>query len=160
MVRDWDIKYIRSELTDDSAICLSTLLAPSPPEPVKLSNGNGVDEGAATPPKAVEQEEIMRLRECGHEFHAECLISWVVLHKRSCPICRTVYYHDEPEKSTDIEAQAAVPAQEQMTVVEPVIPTQPSVSNWRFFWTGRDGIQNSVGPGPRSSIWQLRGPRP
>ena len=160
MVRNWNSEYVRSELTDDSAICLSTLLAPSPPEPAKLSNENEVDEGVVTPPKAVEQEEVMRLIECGHEFHAECLISWVVLHKKSCPVCRTVYYHDEPEKLTDIEAQAEVPAQEQMAVMEPVIPAQPPVSNWRYFWTGRDERQNPVGPVPRFSLGQLRGSRP
>lgn len=140
---------MKSELTKNSAICLSTLLAPSPPEPAKLSNENDVDEAAITPPKVVKQEEILRLKECGHEFHAECLISWVVLHKKSCPICRTVYYHDEPEKPTDVEAQTAAPAQEQMTVVEPATSAQTPVSNWRFFWTGRDERQISPSNGPR-----------
>ncbi|KAF3033369.1 hypothetical protein E8E12_003090 [Didymella heteroderae] len=140
----------------ECAICLSSLLVPSPPEPAKLSNENGVDEAAITPPKTVEQEEIMRLKGCGHEFHAECLISWVVLHKKSCPICRTVYYHDEPEKPADVEAQVAAPAQEQLTVVEPVTPAQPPVSNWRYFWTGRDERQNTTGPSLRSSLQQLR----
>lgn len=153
-------EYIRSELTYDSAICLSTLLAPSPPEPAKLSNENRIDEAAITPPKIVEQEEIMRLRECGHEFHAECLISWVVLHKKSCPICRTVYYRDEPEKPADIEAQGTVPAQQQMTVVDPITPAQPPVSNWRYFWTGRDERHNAAGPSPRFSLQQFPGPRP
>lgn len=95
----------------------------------------------------------MRLKECGHEFHAECLISWVVLHKKSCPICRTVYYHDEePEKPTDVEAQAGAPAQEQMTVAEPATSVQPPVSNWRYFWTGRDERQSTIGPGPRLNL--------
>ena len=152
--------YIRSKLTDNSAICLSTLLAPSPPEPAKLNNENGVDEAAITPPRTIEQEEIMRLKECRHEFHTECLISWVVLHKKSCPICRTVYYHDEPEKPIDVEAQAAVPAQEQMTVLEPVTPAQPPVSNWRYFWTGRYDRQNPANPDPRWSLWHFRGTRP
>ncbi|KAF1931798.1 RING/U-box [Didymella exigua CBS 183.55] len=143
----------------ECAICLSTLLAPSPPEPAKLSNEIGVDEAVITPPKTIEQEEIMRLNECGHEFHAECLISWVVLHKKSCPICRTIYYHDEPGNPTDVEAQAAAPAQEQMTVVESVAPAQPSVSNWRYFWAGRDEGQNSTGPGLRSGLQRLRGLR-
>jgi hypothetical protein len=142
----------------ECAICLSTLLAPSPPEPAKLSNENDVDEAAITPPKAVEQEEILRLKDCSHEFHAECLISWVVLHKKSCPICRTVYYHDEPEKPTNVEARSAVPAQEQMTVVEPAISAQPPVSNWRFFWTGRDERQNPASTDLRMNFFHRSRP--
>lgn len=158
--KEWSVAICfptnRLELTKNSAICLSTLLAPSPPEPAKLSNEDGVDEAAITPPKATEQEEIMKLRECGHEFHAECLISWVVLHKKSCPICRTVYYHDETEKPTDVEAQATTPAHEQLAVVEPVTAAEPPVSNWRYFWTGQDDRQNPPGPGLRSSLQQFR----
>lgn len=144
--------YARTELNKYSAICLSTLLAPAPPEPAKLSNETVVAEAAIVPPNALEQEEIMRLKECGHAFHAECLISWVVLHKNSCPICRTVYYQEEPKKSADIEAQAAPSARMQMTVVEPANPTQPPISNWRFFWTGREERQTPTGPGLRSGV--------
>jgi hypothetical protein len=88
----------RSRLTIRySAICLSTLHAPSPPEPVKLS---AVDAETVAPPtlssistfSLSENEEILRLQKCGHEFHAECLISWFVLAKWSCPICRALYY--------------------------------------------------------------------
>jgi hypothetical protein len=39
-----------------------------------------------------EKEEILRLKVCGHEFHAECLVSWCVVRKYSCPICRAVFY--------------------------------------------------------------------
>ncbi|KAF2631537.1 hypothetical protein BU25DRAFT_454977 [Macroventuria anomochaeta] len=142
---------------EECAICLSTLRAPSPPEPAKLSNENGVvDEAAIAPPKSVfEQEENLRLKDCGHKFHAECLISWAVLHKNSCPICRTVYYHEEPEKPTDIEAQASSAGQEP-AAVESVTPAQPPVSNWHYFWTGRDARQNHTQPGVRSSWQQFR----
>ncbi|UPX09727.1 uncharacterized protein EKO05_0000410 [Ascochyta rabiei] len=148
----------RSRLTRNSAICLSTLHAPSPPEPAKVSNGNGlVDEAKVETPKLVaEREEILRLKECGHEFHAECLVSWVVLHKKSCPICRTVYYHDEPEKPTDIEAQTQASVREQPATIEPVSSTQPPVSNWHYFWTGRNLSQQHTQPGVRSSWQQFR----
>lgn len=140
-----------------SAICLSTLYAPSPPEPAKLSNENGTIAGAAIalPKSESEQEEILKLKECGHEFHAECLVSWVVLHKKSCPICRTVYYHDEPEKPTDLEAQTANVTPEP-AITEPVTPVRPPVSNWYYFWTGHDARQNHTQPGVRSSWQQFR----
>jgi hypothetical protein len=140
-----------------SAICLSTLYVPSPPELAKLSNKIVViDEAAIAPPKSEsEQEEILKLKECGHEFHAECLVSWVVLHKKNCPICRTVYYHEELEKPTDIEAQTASTSQAPVAA-EPVTPTQPPVSNWHYFWTGRDARQNHTQPGVRSSWQQFR----
>ncbi|KAJ4992219.1 hypothetical protein SVAN01_02238 [Stagonosporopsis vannaccii] len=143
-----------STLEKECAICLSSLRAPSPPEPAKLNNENGViEEAAIAPAKSdFEQEEILRLKECGHEFHAECLISWVVLHKTSCPICRTVFY-EEPEKPADVEAQTTsadtVPA-------EPVTPPQPPVTNWHYFWTGRDARQSHTGPGVRSSLQHFR----
>ena len=140
-----------------SAICLSTLYAPSPPELARLSNKNGViDEAAIAPPKPEsEQEEILKLKECGHEFHAACLISWVVLHKKSCPICRTVYYHEELEKPTDIEAQAAS-INQAPAAAEPAILAQPPVSNWHYFWTGRDARQDHTQPGVRSGRQQFR----
>lgn len=143
------------KLTRHSAICLSTLHAPSPPEPAKLVHANVmVDEAAITASKAVtEQEEILRLKECGHEFHAECLISWVVLHKKSCPICRTVYYHEEPEKPMDIEAQTPASNNQEPAAVEPVSISEQPVSNWYYFWTGRDARQQNTQPGVRSS-WQ------
>lgn len=147
----------RSTLTSNSAICLSTLRAPSPPEPVKLSTENGVTDVAATTPPilASEQEEILKLKECGHEFHAECLVSWVVLHKKSCPICRTVYYYEEPEKATDVEAQPTSTSQE-LATLEPATDTQPPASNWYYFWTGRGARQNHTQPGMRSSWQQFR----
>lgn len=39
-----------------------------------------------------DQEQILQLDVCSHMFHAECLVSWVVIGKISCPICRAVYF--------------------------------------------------------------------
>jgi hypothetical protein len=50
-----------------------------------------------------EEEEILKLKVCGHEFHAECLISWFVLRKYSCPICRAVFYEKEPKPKVSEE---------------------------------------------------------
>lgn len=99
-----------------------------------------VDDAAAAiaaPKSELEQQEVFRLKDCGHEFHAECLVSWTVLRKINCPICRTVYYHEESEKPTDVEAQAdqAGPVTTDTTTAA----TSPSnnVLNWHYFWTGR-----------------------
>ncbi|KAH6643659.1 hypothetical protein C7974DRAFT_2701 [Boeremia exigua] len=144
-----------STLEKECAICLSSLRAPSPPEPAKLSNESTlVDEAVMAPARSeYEQEEILKLKDCGHEFHAECLISWVVLHKKSCPICRTVFYQEEPEKETDVEAQTTS-ADAAPTV--PDRPTTPPVTNWHYFWTGRNERQNHTEPGVRSSWQQFR----
>lgn len=150
-----------SILGKECAICLSTLYAPSPPEPAKLSHENGaVEEAVTAHPKSIcEQEEILRLKECGHEFHTECLISWVVLHKKSCPICRTVYYHEEPEKLMDMEAQVQSAIGQESRASElavrippPVSSNEPPASNWHYFWNGQGARQNHTHP----NVWLNR----
>lgn len=85
-------------LIDTSAICLSTLHTPSPPEPAKLAAG---DIEAARPSSvsglSISEQDILRLKACGHEFHAQCLISWFIIRKYSCPICRAWYYGKNAE---------------------------------------------------------------
>lgn len=86
-----------------SAICLSPLHAPSPPEPAKLATGTAEVGEPSIAPSILEKgeganEEILKLNVCGHEFHAECLISWFIRWKYSCPICRAVYYGKKPEE--------------------------------------------------------------
>lgn len=108
-----------------SAICLSALHAPSPPEPAKLGEEPVTDE-AAKPPSlkdlaTPEPESILKLHVCGHEFHAECLVSWFVLRKTSCPICRAVYYSKEAMQSQDDEAQLRAPQLVHETAVAPVV---------------------------------------
>jgi hypothetical protein len=121
--------------TTNSAICLSTLHAPSPPEPVALTTTNDTLPEAAVKPSIdsaiPELEAILKLQVCGHEFHAECLVSWFVLRKTSCPICRAIYYSKEAME----ELEEAVAPQE---VLEVASPPPPPVSNWRYFIHGRD----------------------
>lgn len=126
-----------------SAICLSTLHAPAPPEPAKLGDALMVDE-AVKPPSikdstAGDPEVILRLQVCQHEFHAECLVSWFVLRKTSCPICRAMYYSQEAMKAHDDEeaAQLAAAAEPQPTpaALEAQNPA-PQVRNWQFFLHG------------------------
>ncbi|KAJ8115621.1 hypothetical protein OPT61_g2774 [Boeremia exigua] len=156
-VEDKSASDTESVIEKECAICLSSLRVPSPPEPAKLSNEGGViDKATIAPAKSeFEQEEILRLRGCGHEFHAECLISWAVLHKKSCPICRFVYYNEESEKQEDVEAQTtsadAAPAEP-----APAEQVAPPVTNWHYFWTGRNARQNHTEPGVRSSWQQFR----
>lgn len=125
-----------------SAICLSTLHAPSPPEPARLG-GETVTGEAAKPPSikdiaTAEPEQILKLRVCGHEFHAECLVSWVVLRKTSCPICRAVYLSKEEMQSLDDEAQPAAEVTPSAIEMQTPIP----VSNWRYFVHGQNVFNN------------------
>lgn len=85
----------------DCAICLSTLHAPSPPEPAKLSATDTSTFSSISALSLSEHEEILRLKVCNHEFHAECLISWFVLAKWSCPICRALYYKPGLERYSE-----------------------------------------------------------
>jgi hypothetical protein len=102
MAPSWATQY--TVLTKISAICLSTLYAPSPPEPAKLRTAAPVraahetvavedpDDASVSAASLSVSEEILRLNVCHHEFHAECLASWFAFSKFSCPICRAVYY--------------------------------------------------------------------
>ncbi|KAF2195684.1 hypothetical protein K469DRAFT_681958 [Zopfia rhizophila CBS 207.26] len=101
-----------SVLEKECAICLSTLHTPSPPEPAKLAETTPPNFTLAQNPalaraasvsgvSLAEKEEILRLKICGHEFHAECLISWFLIWRYDCPICRTVYYKKADEKKKE-----------------------------------------------------------
>ncbi|KAI1435968.1 hypothetical protein GGR50DRAFT_654086 [Xylaria sp. CBS 124048] len=37
-------------------------------------------------------EEILRIKICGHRFHAECLAAWHLCEPTSCPVCRRRYF--------------------------------------------------------------------
>jgi hypothetical protein len=78
---------------------LSSLHAPVPPQAAKLeSEGRLADNATKEKGPSLsesmlkEQEEIVKLNVCGHIFHMECLMSWYVFGKFSCPVCRAVYY--------------------------------------------------------------------
>jgi hypothetical protein len=40
---------------------------------------------------------------CGHIFHKNCLVEWIV-DQHSCPLCRAILYTDEPAR-TEIDAE-------------------------------------------------------
>jgi len=126
-----------SALDRECAICLSTLHAPAAPEPAKLSFENGVaDEATRSPASSdVEEEEVFKLKECGHEFHSYCLVSWTMLRKTSCPVCRTVFYYEEPEKTTDPEAQTSSIERRPPAVEPPATSVPPSATNWHYLST-------------------------
>ncbi|PSN67591.1 hypothetical protein BS50DRAFT_633309 [Corynespora cassiicola Philippines] len=104
-----------SALERECAICLCSLHAPSPPKPAKLAlekaipgDGTSAVLASSKPPSISnisihENEEILKLKSCGHEFHAECLVSWCILRKYSCPICRAVYFQSEDVKAKSEE---------------------------------------------------------
>lgn len=120
-----------------SAICLSTLHAPSPPEPVALTTQPPSDDAAARPPSINDPtpEVILKLNTCGHEFHAECLVSWVVLRKTSCPICRSIYITKEQMTQYDEEAEIA---SESLAAADAEMANTNAVPvrNWRYFLYG------------------------
>ncbi|KAF2821829.1 hypothetical protein CC86DRAFT_101120 [Ophiobolus disseminans] len=141
-----------SILERECAICLSTLHAPSPPEPALIQSQPTIDEAALRPqtpsptstnPDPSAPEAILKLQACGHEFHSECLVSWFVLRKTTCPICRAPYISKEDMKLYEDE-EAAIGAAEAAPVVEPP-PTGARtdangvpISNWRYFWRGEN----------------------
>ncbi|ORY15984.1 hypothetical protein BCR34DRAFT_144302 [Clohesyomyces aquaticus] len=111
---DVGVKHVEGTGAEDStsmdekecAICLSTLHVPSPPEPaIVAAQVAAMASRPTTPLKAKslsdfslsEQEKILRLNVCGHEFHAECLLSWLLVRRYTCPVCRAVYYDKEAE---------------------------------------------------------------
>lgn len=143
---------ISSAFEKECAICLSSLRAPCPPEPARLSIENvGGDETPGVPARfEVEQEEVFRLRVCGHEFHSGCLTSWTMLHKKSCPVCRALYYYEEPEKATCTEAQTSS-VEPSAPAVEGTAPSSPYyVTNWHYFWTGHSTRQSDSSTQRRS----------
>lgn len=134
----------RSVLERECAICLSTLHAPAPAPP----DAPTADE--ATKPPSIkettpgESDAILRLQVCQHEFHAECLVSWFVLRKTSCPICRAVYYsqeamqaHDD-EESAQLAAAAAAATETQPTpaALEAQGPARTTRSRWFLLHRG------------------------
>jgi hypothetical protein len=150
-----DVVETRSVLERECAICLSTLHAPAPPEPAKLSpetpitddaalpaslpQSDSTDPTATTTTSAPESETILKLQVCGHEFHADCLTSWFVLRKTSCPICRSVYMSKEAMQQHDEEERIALGGNVTPAVLETGNANQLTpepVSNWRYFLHG------------------------
>ncbi|KAH3920320.1 hypothetical protein HBI56_068470 [Parastagonospora nodorum] len=159
----------------ECAICLSALHAPAPPEAALLapSDTSIVDEAATNPttPPPSEADAILKLRTCSHTFHAECLVSWFVLRKTTCPICRTAYISKEDMQAYEEEEAAETAVVEPMTVEEPPAApaaTAPSVTSWRYFWAGqsvigrenalaatRQGVTDVEGGQQRERRWRI-----
>lgn len=47
--------------------------------------------------------EILKLRSCGHWFHARCLSSWFLIDRYDCPVCRKSYWEKKPRGAGPIE---------------------------------------------------------
>jgi hypothetical protein len=114
-----------------------------------------LDESAMSAPITPGSEPILALHTCSHAFHAECLVSWFVLRKTTCPICRTAYISTEDMQAYEEEEAGIVAGEmEQMAVVEPGNEVAPGnaaavdgtrVSNWRYFWAGESVMARENG---------------
>ncbi|KAF1919361.1 hypothetical protein BDU57DRAFT_139278 [Ampelomyces quisqualis] len=154
----------------ECAICLSTLHAPAPPEPALITtttHPTSVNE-AATRPASIHStsppDSILKLHTCSHTFHAECLVSWFVLRKTTCPICRTPYISEEDMQAYEEEEAVILASEvgevEQMGMVDAEAQrtgVAERVSNWRYFWAGESvrGRQNGVGGEGRMRTWRI-----
>ncbi|CAI6335347.1 unnamed protein product [Periconia digitata] len=102
----------------DCAICLSALSSttlPIPPPPAAVlprpsssppppsiplptsPSASAPETPAIQPPQDPSSTAILRLKICHHEFHDACLLSWCVLGKVSCPVCRAVFFETGKE---------------------------------------------------------------
>ncbi|KAH7075118.1 hypothetical protein FB567DRAFT_597055 [Paraphoma chrysanthemicola] len=189
--RKEDVADTASVSERECAICLCSLHAPSPPEPALITSQSTVDDAVlptpqptsttATPPTTTDpvatdasiippDPSILKLHICAHEFHASCLVSWFVLRKTTCPICRAAYISKEDfaaYEDEEAEAVGATSGVEQMGVVDPPVivgrhvigvpggftgegrrirapGTEARVSNWRYFWRG-EGVWGGRG---------------
>lgn len=48
--------------------------------------------------------EILKLRSCGHWFHARCLSSWFLIDRYDCPVCRKSYWEGKAKRVGPMEA--------------------------------------------------------
>ncbi|CAG9944498.1 unnamed protein product [Clonostachys rosea f. rosea IK726] len=39
-----------------------------------------------------EVDDVLTINSCGHSFHSKCLISWFLMDRNDCPICRQLFY--------------------------------------------------------------------
>ncbi|MBE3050510.1 hypothetical protein IMZ48_50065 [Candidatus Bathyarchaeota archaeon] len=51
----------------------------------------------------VREVEILKLRSCGHWFHARCLSSWFLIDRYDCPVCRKRYWNGRAGKIGALE---------------------------------------------------------
>lgn len=47
--------------------------------------------------------EILKLRSCGHWFHARCLSSWFLIDRYDCPVCRKSYWEGKSRRRGPME---------------------------------------------------------
>lgn len=47
--------------------------------------------------------EILKLKSCGHWFHARCLSSWFLIDRYDCPVCRKSYWEGKVKRRGPME---------------------------------------------------------
>ncbi|SPN98950.1 uncharacterized protein DNG_01989 [Cephalotrichum gorgonifer] len=47
--------------------------------------------------------EILKLKSCGHWFHARCLSSWFLIDRYDCPVCRKAYWEGNARRMGPME---------------------------------------------------------
>lgn len=87
-------------------------------EPVNPANGEGEDEAPKSRAARLSRRlsmrrhrvsterdvEILKLKSCGHWFHARCLSSWFLIDRYDCPVCRKSYWQGKARRVGPMQA--------------------------------------------------------
>ncbi|KAI4939223.1 uncharacterized protein J4E92_000507 [Alternaria infectoria] len=126
---------VKTPITDAAALPAS--LPQSTDPSTSPSSSDAADQTPTTTP---DSETILKLLVCSHEFHADCLVSWFVLRKTSCPICRSMYMSKEALDQHDEEERIALGGDATPAALEAgtanQTPTPRPMSNWQYFLHG------------------------
>ncbi|KAI4624502.1 hypothetical protein J4E83_004177 [Alternaria metachromatica] len=123
-------------ITDAAALPASLPQSTDPSTTLSSSDPADQTPTTATP----DSETILKLLVCSHEFHADCLVSWFVLRKTSCPICRSMYMSKEALDQHDEEERIALGGDVTPAALEAgtanQTPAPLPMSNWQYFLHG------------------------
>ncbi|CAI6096785.1 unnamed protein product [Clonostachys chloroleuca] len=78
-------RFTQTRLLGDETIAHQDV--PSRRQSTNLTAGTQEDCEALT-----EVDDVLTINSCGHSFHSKCLISWFLLDRNDCPICRQLFY--------------------------------------------------------------------
>ncbi|KAF2176046.1 hypothetical protein K469DRAFT_39086 [Zopfia rhizophila CBS 207.26] len=91
--------------TAECVICLAPLAAYLMPAGTRTETVDGETQPSQgvysypTGQQLSDGDELLILRVCQHTFHGSCLTSWFLIERYDCPICRTIYFHQEDDEA-------------------------------------------------------------